>query len=259
MEHSSNSMPVVCERDASCPEHGAYISRNILRSVWSRCPACEAESARQQQAEKEEEAAKFLRAERAKMLCRAAIPERFIGRSFDNFKAETDPQRQAVTVARAYAEDFDKNAARGSGLIFSGQPGTGKSHLAAAILQYLFPRDVMYVTCMDVIRMVRETWRRDSAQSERQVLSTLGALDLLVIDEIGVQYGTEGEQTILFDVLDMRYRGMQPTVLLTNQNADGLRTYLGDRSYDRLRETSRMVQFEWESYRPTARKEGAKA
>ena len=67
--------------------------------------------------------------------------------------------------------------------------------------------------------------------------------------------GTDGEQTILFDVLDARYRDMRPTIMLTNQGAEGLRGYLGDRTFDRVRETSKFVAFDWESYRPMARDE----
>ena len=84
------------------------------------------------------------------------------------------------------------------------KPGNGKTHLAAAILQAVLTPEVRYTTALDLVRAVRDTWRRDSDRSELQLLSYLERLDLLVIDEIGMQYGTDGEQTILFDVLDRR-------------------------------------------------------
>ena len=130
--------------------------------------------------------------------------------------------------------------------------------LAGAILQAIMPAHVgMYTTAGNVIRMVRSTWRRDSDRSEGEVLSIYGGVPLLVVDEIGVQYGTDGEQNILFEVLDRRYRDMLPTILLANQSKDGLKQFLGERAYDRLTETGRIVAFEWESYRPHARMEVA--
>ena len=145
------------------------------------------------------------------MIDDAGIPARFIGRSFDNFRAETSGQAAALRVTKSYAEDFAKHYASGGGLILSGLPGTGKSHLAAAILQGIMPSYAgLYVTCMGIIRAVRNTWRKDSEKSESQVLKSLCEVPLLVIDEIGVQYGTDGEQTILFDVLDRRYRLRRP-------------------------------------------------
>jgi len=245
------------DRDAKCPEHGPFTSRNILGRVWSNCPECEAASHAQRDAATEAEDRARAEQRHQQLLTTARIPARFIGRSFENFVAETDAQRHALTVARGYAEDFTANARRGAGLVLAGMPGTGKSHLAAAILQALLPRNVAYMTCMDVIRAVRETWRRDSERSETQVLRHLEQLDLLVIDEVGVQYGTDGEQTVLFDVLDRRYREVRPTVLLTNQDKAGFKTFIGERTFDRLAETTRWVPFDWASYRPTARKAAA--
>jgi len=190
------------------------------------------------------------------LLGEACIPERFKGRNFDNFVASTDEQKNALKICRDYTQSFADHYKRGTGLIMSGLPGTGKSHLAAAILQGIMPeRCGIYVTCMGIIRSVRGTWRKDSEHSEIEVLRTYGTAPLLVIDEIGVQYGTDGEQTILFDVLDRRYRDLMPTILLTNQAKDGFKQFIGDRSFDRLIETSRWVPFAWPSYRATARKE----
>lgn len=247
------------ERVQACEQHGEFTSKGQRffgrREVWTACSAC-AELAAQQQAAADQQAAAQRERERLESFIeRAAVPRRFIGRSFDNFNATTPEQQRALDVARGYADTFDQRFKAGHGLVFSGMPGTGKSHLAAAILQVVLPRHTgLYVTCMGLIRMVRNTWRRDSAQSEQDVLSMLAGVDLLVIDEIGVQYGTDGEQTVLFEVLDQRYQDQVPTILLTNQDKDGFKGYVGERSFDRLTETSRWVAFDWASHRAAARK-----
>jgi DNA replication protein DnaC len=242
-----------------CEQHGEFTSKGERflgrREVWTGCPAC-ADLARQQQAAADQLAAAQRERERLESFIeRAAVPRRFIGRTFDNFSATTPEQQRALDVARGYADTFEQRFKAGHGLVFSGMPGTGKSHLAAAILQVVLPRHTgLYVTCMGLIRMVRNAWRRDSAQSEQDVLNTLAGVDLLVIDEIGVQYGTDGEQTVLFEVLDQRYQDQVPTILLTNQDKDGFKGYVGERSFDRLTETSRWVAFDWASHRAAARK-----
>lgn len=245
------------DRSAECPNHGPFTSRNIIGRIWSKCPVCRAEDDEREAKQKAEEDARRAEERHRQMLDSARIPARFIGRSFKNFVAATEQQRAALTVCRDYAENLPEYARKGSGLILSGKPGTGKSHLTAAILQAHIRNDVRYVTCMDLIRAVRETWRRDSEQTEAQVLRYFERLDLLAIDEVGMQYGTDGEQTILFDILDRRYREMKPTIVITNQDRDGLREFVGDRIFDRLRETARWVAFDWASYRPQARKEAA--
>lgn len=243
-------------RRASCPEHGEYESRTLFKAkIWTKCPECAAEQKRAEQAAEELRRQAVAEQRHRERLHSSRVPARFIGRSFDNFKAETEGQKRALTTTRDYSEQFDDNLNRGQGLILAGQPGTGKSHLAAAILQTKLHRSVCYVTCMDMIREVRDTWRKGSDRSELQLLDTFGGIDLLVIDEIGVQYGTDAEQTIIFDVLDRRYRDVLPTILLTNQDHAGLKQFIGERAYDRLTETCKWVAFDWPSYRTEARKD----
>ncbi len=113
----------------------------------------------------------------------------------------------------------------------------------------------LYTTFPDMIRSIRSTWEKGSVFSETQVMSAYASVDLLVVDEVGVQYGTDSEKIILCDVLDRRYRDMQSTLLLTNLDKSGFSAAVGDRVFDRLTQTARWVPFDWPSYRPEARKE----
>lgn len=250
------------DRDLACENHGPYRSSGVRymgrREVWTPCPGCEdARLATERHAEANRRAEQA-RAALEVMIGDAAIPARFVGRTLDNFHCTTQAHTDALQITREFVENFGTHRRRGTSLIFSGLPGTGKSHLATAALQALMPEHCgLYTTCMNVIRSVRGTWRKDSERSETQVLNAYADVPLLVLDEIGVQYGTDGEQTILFDVLDRRYRDMKPSIFLTNQDKKGFKEFIGERTYDRLTETSRWVSFDWASYRPTARKEAA--
>ncbi|MGC8384980.1 ATP-binding protein [Pseudomonas aeruginosa] len=76
------------------------------------------------------------------------------------------------------------------------------------------------------------------------------APDLLILDEVGVQYGKEAELVTLFDVMNARYSACKPSIVLSNLTLEEIEVFLGQRVMDRLRENGgRAVSFNWESER----------
>jgi len=74
--------------------------------------------------------------------------------------------------------------------------------------------------------------------------------DLLVLDEVGVQFGTETENLVLFRILNRRYEDMKPTILVSNVEIGKLTEFVGERVIDRLCEGGGgILEFTWESAR----------
>lgn len=236
----------------TCPKHGAYESRNVWKAIWSGCPACE-------QIKREEEARAKEEQERAMKLLRwqnkigdAGIPERFQDRTLDTFIAANDGQKKALRFAQDYASDFAAIAKGGRSAVFIGMPGTGKTHLAIGIGLSAMRGGytVLFTTVMRAIRKVKDTWSKGSGQSETEAIDALIYPDLLILDEVGVQFGSETEKMILFDVLNGRYEKRKPSLLLSNLSLPEVKAFLGERVFDRLREDGgEVIPFTWESYR----------
>lgn len=230
-----------------CPEHGAYTAMKTPAG-WSDCTVC---NAKRQQAE-------LFRIEaentRTSLMRKAGVPERYRNKTLDAFRTAGLSAGAAIALghAEAYAVDFAGARAVGRGLIFTGSPGTGKTHLAVGIMHRVLEAGytARFAVVLDVMQAVKGTYRKDSAMTEAAVIETLTSPDLLVMDEIGNQYGTEGEKIILSNVINTRYNAMKPTILLSNLAKDKLQAELGDRVIDRMREGGgRMVVFDWDSYR----------
>ncbi len=128
--------------------------------------------------------------------------------------------------------------------------GTGKNHLAAAIGNYLLQHDysVLVVTIPDLMLRTRKCY--DEGQSESDLLDDLCKVDLLVLDEVGVQRDTRNEWVLLNQIIDRRMASMKPVGVLTNLNYDELSKVLGERVMDRLTmDDGIWVNFAWGSYR----------
>ncbi|WP_054178260.1 DNA replication protein DnaC [Trabulsiella odontotermitis] len=169
--------------------------------------------------------------------------------SFDNYTVECQGQLDALNLARQYVEEFNDSI---SSFIFSGKPGTGKNHLAAAICNELLLRgkSVLIITVADIMSAMKGTFGNRDV-SEEQLLSDLSNVDLLVIDEIGMQNESRYEQVIINQIVDRRSSSKRPTGMLSNHNSQEMTRLLGERVMDRMRlGNSLFVTFDWPSFRP---------
>lgn len=182
-----------------------------------------------------------------KILGRSGIQDLHRNCSFSNYDVACTGQKQALTYAKSYAQNFGIGFAS---FVFTGNPGTGKNHLAAAIGNYLLKqeRTVLVVTVADLTLRARACY--DNGKSEADLLNDLCGVDLLVIDEIGVQRDTRGEKVLLNQIIDRRLAALKPVGILTNLNHQALTETLGARVIDRLRMDGGLwVNFDWGSYR----------
>jgi DNA replication protein DnaC len=264
------SVDTNADKEVLCEEHGPFTSRNFIRNVWSSCPACSVEErVREKQAADDQ-----LREERVGRLVRnSGLEGRFKEATFDNFKVESLEQQAALDACRELVSRYKRGEhyvsyPQGS-LWLIGPPGTGKTHLGSAMVNHLIqtlqvPAQIR--SAREIIRLLRSTWggnkRADPwydriPQTEDEMINDMAGSGLLVLDEIGVSFGSDAEHVQLFDVLDLRYKKEYPTVILSNLPLKDLRGAMGDRVFDRMREGATVVPCQWESHRKNMRREEA--
>ncbi|MDH1085963.1 ATP-binding protein [Pantoea brenneri] len=236
-----------------CETHGNFQQQRIwteysgrVAEKFSRCPKCIAAEL--------EAAQNKLRAIQTEMLTeRANIPERFAACSFENYQAVNKSAQNNLSILRDYASAWPQMLDAGTSLILTGRPGTGKNHLAVALAKSIIEHHqatVLLTSVMRIIRAVRRTWEKGSERSEEEVIAHYTGVDLLIIDEIGIQYGSESEMIILFDIMNTRYERMLPTVLISNLSLPQISQVISDRLTDRMVEGGgATLVFDWPSYR----------
>lgn len=227
----------------NCVLHGPYLSNQVflggkLKEI-SECPECfklkEAQRALDEEKARKEETARN-RKERIK---ETRMPLEYQSKAFSTFIQETDSQKEAFNLAKRFVNGWEKARAGGYGLLFLGGCGTGKTHLACAIMLELLERYVIfyprYYKASEIFSAVRSTYQNGASTNEEETLKFFSSIQLLVIDEVGIQKGSEAEKRILFSILDNRVTSNKPTILLSNLGPKALAELLGDRLYDRIR------------------------
>lgn len=222
---------------ATCEKHGKYPavyvdSDGSLKPINGKlCPFCHA--------------VELFRKE----MKTALIPTRFIEKTLDNFQATTEWQAKAKAKVKHYIDNLEQFADQGRSLIFLGNVGTGKTHLAVSLLKAFLQKggSGVFLSVSDLILDIRDSWGKGSA---REKIELYASADLLVLDEVGVQAGTDNERQILFSIINRRYNEVKPTVLISNLDIHAFKTFVGKRIFDRLKENGGdLVAFTGESYR----------
>lgn len=244
-------------KEEVCSKHGIKLERATFPAGRDWCALCRKEDGERRDREDRENRDKERQEHLISRLYSVAkLPARFTECTFDNYDARTPAQKLALSRC----QDYTAAVVAGSdgSLILSGGVGTGKTHLGCAIANAIMGRiierkcfdfgDVHYVTVNSLINEVRATWGRHGS-SEDEVLDKYGYCALLVLDEAGVQRGSEDEHRILFGVINRRYENQLPTVVVSNLAVSNLASAMGERVVDRLRENGTAVSFDWASHR----------
>jgi DNA replication protein DnaC len=223
---------------------------------WSRCPECNARIEREQSRWQEQQGEKHNYAAQAqtKRMEEAAIPERYEDKTFGTWQSASEPQKKACEAAWHYADKFKAVARKlGRCMLMTGNMGTGKTHLACAVAHELLARGmtVCYTTAMEMLDRIRATYDpKNRTETKHAALSAYADVDLLIVDELAMSWGSESEKVELFSVFNARYNTKRPTLLACNASPEQVRDLLGERIYDRITEQGcDLIRFDWDSRR----------
>ena len=152
-------------------------------------------------------------------------------------------------LAQRYVDYWPEMRGKNVGLLLWGGVGTGKSFMAGCIANALMEREV--AVCMtNFARIMNEL--NSTFAGRNEVVDRLCRYPLLVIDDFGMERGTEYGLEQVYNVIDSRYRSGKPLIVTTNLSLDELQHPQDTphaRIYDRLLEMCAPILFTGTNFR----------
>lgn len=197
--------------------------------------------------------------ERCEMLSRSGLPALAVGRTLRSFDWTVAATRGGAAL-RPIIERFVTRCwtPGGPGLLFEGDNGRGKSHLAYGIVQYMILRrgiPALFVEWPDLLHRVRESFDAPG-HARSDIIAPLLATPLLVVDELGGDRTTPWSVEEFESVIQARVNACGTVVLATNLRHDlprghemSLAGKVGSRAESRLHGACELVTLVGEDYR----------
>ena len=121
--------------------------------------------------------------------------------------------------ARDYIEKWSDALSSNTGLVLWGDVGTGKTFFAACIANALVEQNVS-VKMTNFSTILNDLF----AESDKnKYLDRLNKHSLLIIDDLGIERGTEYALEQVYNVIDTRYKSGKPLIVTTNLTLDELK------------------------------------
>lgn len=188
---------------------------------------------------------------------RNVVQNRLVGMTSDlaNCRFSSSEDNNAIQIAKRYMSQWESMQKDNLGLLLLGNVGTGKTHAAACIANELLDQGFrVIVTSFPRIIAEMQSFDHDG----NRFLDNLANVDLLVVDDLGVERNTEYAQEIVYNLIDRRYQAGKPLIITTNLGLQDLQQPSNlqlARIYSRILEMTIPYRITGESRREDIRKE----
>jgi DNA replication protein DnaC len=221
---------------------------------------CECQHREQREHEREEIRQTWLREQRTRTFggwigakgVDDEIVQEMCSKTFDRYDVLRQPE--GFEKAFAFAQQLKGN------LLFYGDYGTGKTHLEAAICNYVRevgrllpdgkrqPMTSTFVTAPQFFMVYEQTKKAFDQTNHIRLIEQVLSTPLLVFDDIDKSRPTEARWEVYWEIFDERCKAKRPTIVSTNKREE-LDHYIGAASLSRLSRGLVAVQMVGDDYR----------
>jgi len=172
---------------------------------------------------------------------KSGVPIKFFNSSFSSFQVNGE-EAFAYDLSKQFAENPENKV-----LIFCGNNGTGKTHLACAVIRNYGGE---YITSSMLALKYESAVGYKADMTREEIILHYSRCKMLVIDECCKYFlNSELEKFLLIQIVCNRYENNLPTILISNAKKNDLVAFMGKAVFDRLCDVCTAIEFDWQSRR----------
>lgn len=177
-----------------------------------------------------------------RMLKRSGVWPRFREKRL----TDLEDSKALKQLCETYCTNWKENAAKGWWLYLWGNIGAGKTHTATAVSNELIQNhlvQVLFLNLWEVAQRVKNTFEKETKQQDSTLFEDMKKVELLVIDDIGVEKVSDWLAEQIYLVVNHRYENRLPMIVTSNQSLEDLARTHRPQICSRLQEMCRVVKF----------------
>lgn len=149
------------------------------------------------------------------------ITEQLKRQTLDNF-ITNETNKNMKYVAQRFIQGFGNTK---KGIIFVGKNGTGKTHISVAIANELIKQNIpiLFGTLTDLTEKYSGSYKD---HTEIELTKLYAKVDLLIIDDLGIEYMNDWMLSKLFVIVNERMKNELPIIITTNYELEQLKQRL---------------------------------
>jgi DNA replication protein DnaC len=163
--------------------------------------------------------------------------------TLESFRPGNPSQAEALVALKGFEVGKD-------GICLYGDSGRGKTHLALGVAHQATKKGhiVLAIKSIDLLNRIKRTYDKKDDASEADIMFALKNVDLLVIDEVGIEKTTEWVTAKFYEVIDSRHK-RRSTIFTTNFTGNQLKEKEGMALVSRMWGTGMRFEIQGKDWR----------
>lgn len=151
-----------------------------------------------------------------KLLDYSNLGERFFEKNFESYQVNNNNVK-AFETAKKFISNFEIADKRGTGIIFYGPYGVGKTHLACSIANELIKmqKSVIFGSTIKLFGIIKKSYNNEIEENESKIISEFINCDVLIVDDLGKENPSEWVLEKLYYILFCSLKSVGLTSILS--------------------------------------------